>query len=74
MTLTRTTGDVTFDRSDASELYVDTSTGDVTGTFLTSKIFITNTTTGKIDVPETTEGGVCKINTTTGKIIIDIAE
>ena len=74
MTLTRTTGDVTFDRSDASELYVDTGTGDVTGTFLTSKIFITNTTTGKIDVPETTVGGVCKINTTTGKIIINIAE
>lgn len=68
------TGDVIFERSDAAELEITTSTGDVTGTLLTPKIFITSTSTGRIDVPETTEGGVCKITTSTGKIIIDIAE
>ena len=74
ITAERTTGDIIFERSDAAELEASTSTGDVTGTLLTHKIFITNATTGKIDVPETIEGGVCKISTTTGDIIIDIAE
>ena len=74
ITAKRTTGDIIFERSDAAELQASTSTGDVTGTLLTHKIFITNATTGKIDVPETIEGGVCKISTTTGDIIIDIAE
>ena len=74
ITSERTTGDITFEQSDAAELEITTSTGDVTGTLLTPKIFITSTTTGRIDVPKTTEGGVCKITISTGKIIIDIAE
>ena len=74
ITLERTTGDISFDRCDAAELFVNTSTGDVLGTLLTPKIFIAKTTTGKIELPDTTTGGICKITTTTGDIIIDIAE
>ena len=66
----RSTGDVTFTDSDAGEITVETSTGDVTGNLLSPKIFITKTGTGKITVPESTEGGKCKITTSTGKIII----
>ena len=72
--ISRTTGDVTFDRCDAAEIYVETSTGDVKGTFLTDKIFQTYTSTGKINVPECWEGGKCKITTTTGKIEISIGQ
>ena len=70
--ITRTTGDVTFDRCDAAEITVSVSTGDVTGTLLTPKIFQAHSTTGKINVPEYWEGGKCKITTTTGKIEISI--
>lgn len=65
-------GNVKFDRCDASEIYVETSTGDVKGSLLTDKIFIPKTTVGKIDVPDTTTGGKCEINATAGDIEIRI--
>ena len=68
----RSTGDVTFDSCDAGEIFVKTSTGDVTGSLLTDKVFITQTDTGHIDVPDTTTGGKCEITTGTGHIKIKI--
>lgn len=68
----RSTGDVIFDHCDAAELTVTTDTGDVEGTLLTDKIFITHTDTGRVDVPDTTTGGTCKITTDTGDIKISI--
>lgn len=66
------TGDVRFENSDAAQIRVKTSTGDVTGTLLSEKVFITETSTGKISVPKTTSGGKCEITTSTGDIEIDI--
>ncbi len=68
----RSTGDVTFVDSDATELNVNTSTGNVTGTLLSAKVFITETSTGRIDVPHSTTGGKCEIKTSTGNIRISI--
>ncbi len=68
----RSTGDVKLNGCDALEIYIQTGTGDVTGTLLTSKIFVTNSSTGKIRVPESVTGGKCKITTTTGDIIITV--
>ena len=72
MTIERTTGDVTFERCDAAELTVRTDTGDVTGTLRSAKVFITNSNTGQVDVPESITGGKCKITTSTGDIRISI--
>jgi len=68
----RSTGDVKFDGSDAAEIFVRTDTGDVTGSLLTHKVFITKTDTGKVDVPKTVDGGRCEIITDTGDIALDI--
>ena len=73
MTIERSTGDVSFDACDAAELFVKTSTGDVTGTLRSEKVFATGSTTGRIEVPETVTGGKCKITTTTGDIRIGIS-
>ena len=70
----RSTGDVTLDRSDAAELFIMTSTGDVEGSLLTNKVFITKTDTGRIDVPNSIIGGRCEITTDTGDIKISIVE
>ena len=70
----RSTGDVKFNRCDASELEITTDTGDVTGSLLSDKIFIYKTDTGKVSLPESTAGGVCKITTDTGDIKIDIVK
>lgn len=69
----RSTGDVTFDRCDAGEIFVTTDTGDVTGSLLTEKVFLAQTDTGKVDVPQTATGGKCEITTDTGNIHITIA-
>ena len=70
--ISRSTGNVNFIRCDASKIEVKTDTGDVEGSFVSSKIFITKTSTGDVDVPTTTSGGICKITTSTGDIEIDI--
>ena len=72
MDISLSTGDVNFNKSDALEIKVEVSTGDVTGSLLSSKIFIVETSTGKKQVPKTTEGGICEITSTTGNIIISI--
>ena len=70
----RTTGDVAILTSDAQELNIATDTGDVRGSLLTDKIFIVQSDTGEIHVPETTSGGVCRITTDTGDIHFRIGE
>ena len=66
----RNTGDVRFDGSDATEIFVETSTGDINGTLLSEKVFIAQTDTGKIRVPKTVTGGRCELTTDTGDIKI----
>ena len=70
----RSTGDVTLDRSDAAELFITTSTGDVEGSLLTDKVFITKTDTGRINVTNSITGGRCEITTETGDIKISISD
>ena len=70
--ITRSTGDVTFRSCDAAELFVSVDTGDVTGSLLTEKQFLTQTSTGQIHVPKTATGGKCEITTSTGDIEIEI--
>ena len=70
--ITRDTGDVTFEGADAESIKVHTSTGDVTGTLLSDKIFRYKTSTGRVELPQTTTGGVCDITTDTGDIIINV--
>ncbi len=68
----RSTGDVNFDDSDAAEIFVKTATGDVKGSLLTDKVYITQTDTGSVDVPKTVIGGRCEIITDTGDIKITV--
>ncbi len=68
----RDTGDVEFNESDAAAIFVQTDTGDVTGSLLTAKVFITETDTGKVEVPKSITGGRCEISTDTGDIQIEV--
>lgn len=73
LSVERSTGDVKFVGCDAAEIFVRTNTGDVTGSLLSDKVFITDTDTGHVDVLKTTTGGRCEIISNTGDIRIDIA-
>lgn len=70
--ITRTTGDVAFSYSDAAEIFVQTDTGDVTGTVCSDKVFLTETNTGDVDVPGSITGGRCEIVTNTGDIALRV--
>lgn len=66
------TGPVLFERCDASELRIKTSTGKVVGSLLTEKVFNAKSDTGKVEVPNMTSGGSCTITTDTGKIQVTV--
>ena len=67
------TSEVKLERFDAKNITVKVSTGDVTGSLLSPKMFDVKTSTGKIIIPESKVGGVCKIRTSTGNVIITYA-
>ena len=54
--ITRTTGDISFDGCDAAQITATTNTGDIEGSLLTDKVFIAQTSTGDIELPDTTTG------------------
>lgn len=68
----RSTGDLKLNACDAAEIFIETDTGDITGSLLTDKVFLTQTDTGDVDVPKTTTGGRCEITTDTGDIKITV--
>ena len=73
LAITRNTGDVRLNGCDAATIQIQTSTGRVTGSLLTQKVFVTRTDTGRVRVPDTREGGLCEITTDTGNIEIEIS-
>ena len=72
LSVVRSTGDVKLEGCDAAEIFIETDTGDVTGTILSEKVFIVETDTGRIDVPKSANGGRCEITTDTGNVRISI--
>ena len=66
------TGDVRFEECDGMSIRVETVTGDVTGSFLSGKRFETKTNTGDIEVPDSSEGGTCRVKTNTGDVKLEI--
>ena len=65
-----TTGSVTLDHCDSIDVWIVTTTGDIRGSICTEKIFITDTSTGDIDVPQSGTGNICRLETTTGDIVM----
>ena len=68
----RVTGDVRFESCDAEEIVVETTSGDISGTLRSDKVFVADSLSGSVRVPNTTSGGKCTINTTSGDITIQI--
>ena len=68
----RSTGDVKLEACDAGEIFIKTSTGKISGTLLSDKLFVCRSDTGSIRVPETKNGGRCELSTDTGNIKIEI--
>ncbi|MDO5100827.1 MAG: DUF4097 family beta strand repeat-containing protein [Eubacteriales bacterium] len=72
VSITTDTGAIELQLCDAATLSLGTNTGDISGTLLSDKTFLTESDTGKINVPKTTIGGSCTLTTVTGDITIKI--
>lgn len=59
---------------DADSLKLETTNGNITGNLLSAKLFTTETSTGKVHVPNTESGGSCEIITVGGDVEITIHE
>ena len=72
LSISSVTGDVRLEGCDAAWLSIGTNTGSVAGRLLTAKVFVVETATGNVSVPQTTAGGKCEITTGTGNVDIRI--
>lgn len=61
-------GDVALRTSDAAGLYIQTGSGSVSGTLLSEKVFLIDTSSGDVDVPHSASGGKCEVTTQSGDI------
>lgn len=75
-----TTGDIRLTDVDALSLYLEATTGNITGTIRTPKAFSASASTGKVSVPAGTVsepngafGGPCEAETSTGDIRLSIS-
>lgn len=64
-------GEVELHGCDGDSVWIKTVSGDVSGSFLTEKVFITDTQSGDVEVPVSSTGGKCEIKTTSGDIEFD---
>ncbi len=62
------TGDVTLRDCDAAFAEIRTDTGDVRGNFLSQMQYVVKTDTGRVKVPDSREGGECRVTTDTGDV------
>ena len=65
-------GGVALDGCDGGTIKIETTSGSVKGTILSDKIFITDSTSGNVNIPRSSAGGECEITTTSGSIAIEI--
>ncbi len=72
LNIKRSTGKVDLNDCDAADIKVVTDTGNINGTLLSEKVFITHSDTGHISVPDSTSGGRCDLSTDTGDIRIKL--
>lgn len=74
MKLSNTSGGMELGGCDAANLQLSSTSGSIKGTLLTEKIFVADATSGSVDVPKTTSGGMCEVTTTSGSIKMSIVE
>lgn len=72
MQIETVSGDIKLESCDADSLWLKSTSGNVSGTLLTEKKFLTNTTSGRVNVPGSSSGGKCEIKTTSGNIQFEI--
>ncbi len=70
-----TSGSINLESFDAPEIVIKSTSGSVYGNLLSGKIFDVKTTSGGINCPESDkDGGVCRVETTSGSVKFKISD
>ncbi len=70
-----TSGSIEFDKCDAQEMILSTSSGSIHGTLLSDKLFEVSSGSGSISVPASvSDCGKCTVSTSSGNIKLSIAK
>lgn len=72
MQIETVSGNIKLESCDADSLRLKSTSGDVSGTLLTEKKFLIDTTNGRVNVPASASDSKCKIKTTSGDILFEI--
>lgn len=67
-------GNINLNSFDADEITATAKSGNIFGQLLSEKVFITETKSGDIKVPESLDGGKCKATTKSGNIEFEIVK
>lgn len=67
-------GSIRLSGCDADDIALKTTSGSIRGTILSEKIFEAHSTSGSITLPPDGPGGICKVQTTSGNIHLEIAK
>ena len=67
-------GSIRLENCDADSLRLKSVSGDMIGSLLSEKIFLAETTSGRVDVPPSVSGGNCEIKTVSGDIKLSVVE
>ncbi len=70
--LISSSGEIFLKACDAGDYTIRTSSGNVKGSILTAKIFLPVSGSGSIKVPISIEGGICKVETGSGNIRLEL--
>lgn len=68
------TGSIKFENCKAASIEATNDTGSISGTLACEMVFDAKSSTGSVNVPDSTAGGSCKLRTTTGSIKIEYSE
>ena len=67
-----TSGKIEVLGCDGQNLDLSSVSGSIRGTILTDKVFVADSTSGRVRVSDTTQGGVCKAHTVSGSIDLEV--
>ena len=67
-----TSGEIELENADAANFHITTVSGDIEGTLRSGKSFDVRTVSGDVKLPQSTDGGAFRANTTSGDVEIKV--
>lgn len=74
LSLHSSSGSIRINKCDGGTIYMESTSGSIRGTLLSPKTIKAKSTSGRVEVPYFTGYGLCEAYTTSGNIVLELAE